>query len=641
MRGVKRRQRILALAIIGALFASLVLAASSGFAVVDREMLFNGNFESGFATIPGCGVVGRGWGCFTNGGSIVYGFFDDQWAPVVADGKHSQLMELDTMQYAASETDRYAGIFQTLFVVPGGNYQLQIQGLMRETQPNPAEDQWRYRVQWGYTTDGSTDWTLVNNWTELPWDKIDERTSPTGLESYSTTFSPSTSKITLFFRVWKKWGTAYKDLDVNVDAISLFGPGNLLAAKQPAQPAAPVKVVPPTAQPAAAPVNVPAQPEAPVQPAPAQPEAPVQVLPQPAQPAAPAQVLPVGPSLPAGAQQAGVCTGYNYIHNGNFESGFVQYPAATVGANWSFFNNNGQANYGYYDEQWTRVIQDGAHGQLLEINTNNMPQPGDANRVNGIYQVVTGLTPGATYEFAMWGLMREANADPNADPGRYRMQWGYALGGSAVNIVNWTDIPWNVVYDRLNPGPMLPFSVQFQAPSSSLVIGIRAVKKSADANLELDVNVDAIRLSASAAPPVAVQPCLAPCQQPVACGGAGPCGGSVAYSGNPAPVGQAGVVIVTSGGGNPGYDWNPGYGGNPAYGGQPGAVVVGGGAGYRPANVSGGAAPASACTWYTVKRGDSLGAVASRYHTSIGSLMKANGIANANRIKAGQKLCIR
>jgi hypothetical protein len=614
MRGVKRRQRILALAIIGALFASLVLAAPSGLAVVDREMLFNGNFESGFATIPGCGAVGRGWGCFTNGGSIVYGLFDDQWAPVVADGTHSQGLELNTMQYAASETDRFAGIFQTLFVVPGGNYQLQIQGLMRETQPDPKEDPWRYRVQWGYTADGSTDWTLVNNWTELPWDKIDERTSPTGLQSYSTNFVPGTSKITLFFRVWKKWGTAYKDLNVNLDAISLFGPGNLLGAKQPAQPApaqpvAPVEVVPPAAQPAA----------------------PVEV---PAQPAPPAQAVPAGPPAPSGVQQAGVCTGQNYILNGDFESGFIQYPAATVGANWSFFNN-GQANYGYYDEQWTRVIQDGAHGQLLEINTNNLPQAGDTNRVTGIYQLVTGLTSGATYEFSMWGLMREANADPNADPGRYRMQWGYAQGGSSVNIVNWTDIPWNVVYDRLTAGPMLPFSVQFQAPSSSLVIGIRALKKSADANRELDVNVDAIRLASCMAPPVAAQPCLAPCQQPAACG-AGPCGsaGPVVYNANPAPVGQASVVVVTSGGGNPGYNWNPGYGGQPA-------GVAAGGAGYLSADSPGAAAPASACTWYTVKRGDSLGAVASRYRTSIGSLVKANGIANANRIKAGQKLCIR
>src|SRR5690606_32481377 len=30
--------------------------------------------------------------------------------------------------------------------------------------------------------------------------------------------------ITLFVRVWKKWGVAYEEVDVNLDAISLTGP---------------------------------------------------------------------------------------------------------------------------------------------------------------------------------------------------------------------------------------------------------------------------------------------------------------------------------------------------------------------------------------------------------------------------------
>jgi len=34
-----------------------------------------------------------------------------------------------------------------------------------------------------------------------------------------------------------------------------------------------------------------------------------------------------------------------------------------------WFNNGGQAAYGYYDETWTPVIYDGVHSQLLEINT--------------------------------------------------------------------------------------------------------------------------------------------------------------------------------------------------------------------------------------------------------------------------------
>lgn len=40
----------------------------------------------------------------------------------------------------------------------------------------------------------------------------------------------------------------------------------------------------------------------------------------------------------------------------------------------------------------------------------------------------------------------------------------------------------------------------------------------------------------------------------------------------------------------------------------------------------------------TVKRGDTLGALAARYHTSIGALVKANNISNPNVIGAGRKL---
>ena len=111
---------------------------------------------------------------------------------------------------------------------------------MREHEPNAAEDPFRYRVQWGYTTDGSTDWTTVTNWVELPWDKIDNRLSPTGMESYSTSFVAPSPTMTIFFRVWKKWGTPGRELDVNLDAISLFGPG----PKHPPMPAPPIVILP-------------------------------------------------------------------------------------------------------------------------------------------------------------------------------------------------------------------------------------------------------------------------------------------------------------------------------------------------------------------------------------------------------------
>ncbi|MFP2962853.1 LysM peptidoglycan-binding domain-containing protein, partial [Myxococcus sp. 1LA] len=45
-------------------------------------------------------------------------------------------------------------------------------------------------------------------------------------------------------------------------------------------------------------------------------------------------------------------------------------------------------------------------------------------------------------------------------------------------------------------------------------------------------------------------------------------------------------------------------------------------------------------TTYSVRRGDTLSALAQRFNTSVSSLAKSNGISNPNLIYAGQKLRI-
>jgi hypothetical protein len=525
-----RKQRLVFLSLILALLASISLVGGSTLAVVDQEMLTNGNFEGGFSHVPGCGTVGQGWGCFTNGGSVTYGFYDDQWAPVVADGAHSQLIELNTMQFAASEPDRFAGIYQTVHLVRGGTYQLRLSGLMREHNPDAAEDPYRYRVQWGYTTDGSTDWSAVTNWVELPWDKIDDRLSPTGMESYSTSFVAPSKNITLFFRVWKKWGTTHKELDVNLDAISLFGP----AKKPPVRPDGPPPVEPPVEPPAVV-----------------------------------------------------ACVGPNQIRNGSFEDGFT----GGVGNYWTAYNNGGAAVYGFYDEMWPRVISDGAHGQLIEINTWGFAAA-DPDRFAGIYQVVHRLKPGATYEFALSGLLREEAAHPGEDGFRYRVQWGYAVADadpSEADITNWVELPWDEIYLRTDPGPMLDYSTRFQAPSKNVIIGVRAWKKWGTTNRELDVNLDAIRLSGC---PGGVHPPKWPAKP------------------DPMP--------------------------DPKPGGKPAVVIVGKPA---PANPSPSGAP-TCSAWHIVVRGDTMSRIAARYGSSVAAIAKANNVANPNVIYIGQKLCI-
>lgn len=525
-----RKQRVVAMAAVLALVASLMLGSAAGLAVTQQEVLFNGNFEGGFSPLPGCGMVGTGWGCFTNGGAVAYGFYDDQWAPVRADGAHSQLIEMNTMQPAASEPNRYAGIYQTVGVVKGASYQFKVSGLVREAlkdgnKPDPNDDRYRYRVQWGYTADGSTDWTKVTNWVELPWDKIDPRTAPTGLQSFATTFVAPSDRITLFIRLWKKWGTVYREIDFNVDAISLWGP----AVATP--PSGGVVVIPPTG----------AQ------------KPPAVVIPGP----------PPAPALaPVVAPPSGACAGPNLVVNGSFEAGFTN----GVANYWASYTNGGRTNYGFYDEMWPPVVKDGAHGQLIEINTKEMPLA-DANRVAGIYQIISGLTPGLTYEFSLWGEIREEAGHPAEDKYRYRVQWGYTPampGASPSSITTWTDVAWDNIYLRTSPGPMGYYSAKFVAPSSQIILAVQALKKWGTPYRELDVNLDMIQVK-----------------------------------GCPYPPTNGGVVVIP-----------PTNGGN------------------------------GCALWYTVKRGDTLGTIAARYHVTVAQIVKLNNIKNANLIYPGQRLCI-
>jgi LysM repeat protein len=70
----------------------------------------------------------------------------------------------------------------------------------------------------------------------------------------------------------------------------------------------------------------------------------------------------------------------------------------------------------------------------------------------------------------------------------------------------------------------------------------------------------------------------------------------------------------------------------------PGQVLrVGGSA---PASSGGGAAASSAPAVYTVRRGDSLSAIAARYGTTVAALMAANALTRPNLIVVGQRLRI-
>jgi hypothetical protein len=113
-------------------------------------------------------------------------------------------------------------------VIPGEQYKLILQGLVRSEEGNINDSDYGYRVQYAIDYEGKTAWELLDPdaWRELPWDE-----QPLALmgdaqyrmDVFDTTVTAKTDRLTLFVRGWKKWldnGTGV----FNLDAIRLIGP---------------------------------------------------------------------------------------------------------------------------------------------------------------------------------------------------------------------------------------------------------------------------------------------------------------------------------------------------------------------------------------------------------------------------------
>jgi hypothetical protein len=185
-----------------------------------QDMIVNGSFEGGFQEEFG---VGYGWGGFSNGNAVV-GWSANDWDAVAADGQYSQRLEIKD----ALDKDRIVGLYQTVSVIPGEQYRLILQGLIRSEEGNVNDSDYGYRVQYAIDFEGRTAWELLDTdaWQELPWDE-----QPLALvegaqyrmDVFDTTVTAKTDRLTLFVRGWKKWldnGTGV----FNLDAIRLIGP---------------------------------------------------------------------------------------------------------------------------------------------------------------------------------------------------------------------------------------------------------------------------------------------------------------------------------------------------------------------------------------------------------------------------------
>lgn len=570
-------RRGVSLVVVAAIIASMVTVAiwPAPTSASLTNVLYNGGFEQGFSNQPGCGSVGSGWQCFTNGGAVNYGFYDDQWDRVVAEGSHSQLIELNTKGMMLGDTDRYAGIYQTVPVIDWAEYTLSLKGIIRTT--NLEGDPWRYRVQVGWTFGPYPDWTKVTNWLDVGWDKYYLRTEPGAFSSFTSRFMAESSHVTVYIRVWKKWGVPEEELDVNFDAISLVGPGGYWYGKQPAHPGygdpsygigGPVDAgygYPPIVDPGIV------------------------------------DSMHVDPGYalhpPIYHTPAGACIGPNLVYNGDFEHGFNAVSVGHVGNSWGYFTNGGGAEYGFYDDQWPRVVADGRHSQLIEINTKNR-FPVDNDRYAGIYQYITGLHPGVTYEFSMKGMLRgEGNED---DPYRFAAQWGFLPGynGEWQAVSNWTEMNFGPIGVRTNPGPMSGYSMKFVATSPDMTLFIRGWKKWGIPNVEMDFNIDSVMVVACGEYGGPVYPPVTPdCNQ-----WAPDC--DVIFPPVVTPVPPIGECVPSAP--NCSELWWP---------------------------------PTDSCT-YVVQPGDTLASIAYRLGVSVHELIFTNNIVNPDLIFVGQTLIL-
>jgi hypothetical protein len=202
-----------------------------------QDMIVNGGFEGGFQEEFG---VGYGWGGFSNGNAVVGWGYDD-WGPVVSDGDYAQRLEISEVL----DQDRIIGIYQTVSVVPGEQYKLSLTGLVRSGEGSVDVSDYGYRIQYAIDYDGQTAWELLEGdaWQELPWDEqplATEGQAAYQMDTYNTTVTAQSERMTLFVRGWKKWldnGTGV----FNLDEISLIGPapqGFQAPVSQQPQPAA-------------------------------------------------------------------------------------------------------------------------------------------------------------------------------------------------------------------------------------------------------------------------------------------------------------------------------------------------------------------------------------------------------------------
>ena len=208
--------RIAGLALGVALVAFFLVAPAIPLAVAPVERASNGQFEDGFDDRG----LALDWELFDGGGDAKYLWGDEQWEPAIWDGSHGQSVTIRGIGNATTERGVFAGIWQTIPVEAGETYQLLVHGLLRAGEDTTSVDVAGCRVQWGVDYAGGDDWTLVQDWVDLPWDRVHPRRNPGPMATYSTAITAQSDSLSLFLRLLAPANNP-ASVTLNLDAISL------------------------------------------------------------------------------------------------------------------------------------------------------------------------------------------------------------------------------------------------------------------------------------------------------------------------------------------------------------------------------------------------------------------------------------
>jgi len=180
----------------------------------------NSSFEEGF---DADGTAAK-WGKFNNGGRANYGYYDEQWGPVVAAGAHAQLLEINSRGHMPTDPDRWIGIHQKVSgLTAGATYQLSLKAMIREAEDHSDEDMWRYEVYWGVNSGAGkiSQISELESLTGIPVSGIYLRTAPGPYTGYTTTFQAPASEMRLYLLGLKKWAQSEREVNFDFDAVEL------------------------------------------------------------------------------------------------------------------------------------------------------------------------------------------------------------------------------------------------------------------------------------------------------------------------------------------------------------------------------------------------------------------------------------